>query len=117
MILTRNFKETVKSRAGRDLEFRGALLSEAIEHFLADEVETGMAVLRAYIDTTLGFDRLAAELGIPSEGLIQMLGSGGKPTAVEIFSVLGKLQDLSGVHLTVEVGDGLDKSSPPLPAE
>ena len=55
MPLTREFKTTVKARAERDVAFREALLTEAIELLLADEIETGKAILRDYINATIGF--------------------------------------------------------------
>ena len=48
---TREFKETVKARAARDLAFRAALLSEAVDLFISGDVETGKAVLRDYINS------------------------------------------------------------------
>ncbi len=55
---TRSFKETLKARAERDPAFRAALLTEAIEQMLSGDVETGKAVLRDYINATVGFQRL-----------------------------------------------------------
>lgn len=52
MALTRSFKDTVKSRAARDPAFRDALLTEAVEQFLAGELDTGKAVLRDYTTST-----------------------------------------------------------------
>jgi len=52
MALTRDFKETVKARAERDVAFREALLTEAVERLIAGEVEVGKAVLRDYINAT-----------------------------------------------------------------
>lgn len=49
MALTREFKETVQARARTDLEFREALLKEAIDAMLAGEMDLGKAVLRDYI--------------------------------------------------------------------
>jgi len=41
MALTRDFKATVKARAERDVAFREALLTEAVEQLIAGEVEVG----------------------------------------------------------------------------
>ena len=49
VMFTRDFRETVRARARRDPEFRGALLREGIACLLAGEVETGVVVLRDYI--------------------------------------------------------------------
>ena len=57
MALTRDFKATVKARAERDVAFREALLTEAVEQLIAGEVEVGKAVLRDYINATVGFVR------------------------------------------------------------
>jgi putative addiction module killer protein len=41
MVLTHSFKETVKARAERDPVFRDALLTEAVDQFLAGDLDTG----------------------------------------------------------------------------
>ena len=61
MALTRDFKESIKARAETDEAFRSALLSEALECFLSGDAETGKAVLRDYINATIGFPRLWAK--------------------------------------------------------
>jgi DNA-binding phage protein len=101
MALTREFKETVKARAERDAEFREALLSEAVEQLLAGELETGKAVLRDYINATVGFEKLARMTGTPPKSLMRMLGPKGNPRASNLLMVIGKLQRASGVHLAV----------------
>ena len=60
MALTREFKETVQARARTDLEFREALLKEAVDAMLAGEVDVGKAVLRDYINATIGFKELGS---------------------------------------------------------
>jgi len=101
MALTRDFKETVKARAARDPAFREALLIEAAEQLLAGELETGKAVLRDYINATIGFEKLAKATGTPSKSLMRMLGPKGNPRANNLLMVLGKLQRVSGIHLAV----------------
>ena len=99
MALTRSFKETVQARAQRDAAFREALLSEGVDAFLAGDVETGKAVLRDYINATIGFDQLAMATGTPPKSLMRMFGPSGNPNARNLFAVLGELQRQSGVHL------------------
>ncbi len=70
MDLTRSFKDTVKAHAERDPAFRDALLTEAVDQFLAGDLDTGKAVLRDYINATIGFERLAAETGSSSKSLM-----------------------------------------------
>ena len=52
MALSRSVKDTIKARAERDPAFRDALLAEAVEQFLAGDLETGNAILRTWIDAT-----------------------------------------------------------------
>ncbi|KQO78642.1 MAG: DNA-binding protein [Methylobacteriaceae bacterium] len=104
MALTRSFKDTVKARAERDPAFRDALLTEAVDQLLAGDIETGKAVLRDYINATIGFERLSQETGTSSKSLMRMLGPTGNPTATNLFGVLQTVQKASGVQLTVAIG-------------
>jgi DNA-binding phage protein len=104
MPLTKDFKETVRARAQRDPEFRAALLIEAAEQLLAGDLGTGKAVLRDYINATVGFERLARETRTPPKSLMRMLGPKGNPRASKLLAVLGKLQRISGIHLAVAAG-------------
>jgi DNA-binding phage protein len=104
MALTRDFKETVEARAERDVAFREALLTEAVELLIAGDLEVGKALLRDYINATVGFEKLAKATGTPSKSLMRMLGPKGKPRASNLLTVLGKLQRVSRVHLAVAAG-------------
>jgi DNA-binding phage protein len=104
MGLTRDFKETVKARAERDAKFREALLTEAVEQLIAGEVEVGKAVLRDYINATVGFEKLSQATGMPSKSLMRMFGPKGNPRANNLFTVIGKLQRVSGLRLAVATG-------------
>ena len=106
MALTRDFKETVKARAERDVAFREALLTDAVEQLIAGEVEVGKAVLRDYINATVGFEKLAKATGTPSKSLMRMFGPKGNPRANNLLAVIGKLQRVSGVRLAVVGADG-----------
>jgi DNA-binding phage protein len=105
MPLTRDFKETVKARVERDLEFRAALLKEAIELMLDGDLETGKSVLRDYINATVGFERLAKETGTPAKSLMRMFGPHGNPRADNLFAVIKALQETSGVRLEVAAAE------------
>ncbi len=101
MPLTREFRQTIKARADADPSFRAALLSEAVELLLDGDVETGKAVLRNYVNATMGFEKLALETGRPAKSLMRMLSASGNPTAENLFSVISHLQKSTGVHLAV----------------
>lgn len=104
MPLTKSFKETVLARVRRDPAFREALLAEAVEALLGGDVDTGRAVLRDYINATVGFEGLAEATGTPSKSLMRMFGPRGNPNARNLFAVLGHLQRASGVRLEVRAG-------------
>jgi hypothetical protein len=79
MPLTKNFKETVRARLIRSAGFRKAVLQEALDSLLAGDVNTGKALLRDYINGTMGFERLGALTHIPAKSLMRMLGPKGNP--------------------------------------
>ena len=101
MPLTRSFKEFVKSRIGRDPKFRQALFQEAVQTLFEGDVDTAKAVLRDYINATIGFPALAEATRMPPKSLMRMFGPKGNPTAVNLFGVIAALQDKTGVHLQV----------------
>lgn len=101
MGLTRDFRETVLSRARRDPEFRVSLLTESIQCFLEGDVEIGKAVLRNYINATMGFDELSTQTGKPPKSLMRMFGPNGNPQAHNLFDVISNIQQHEGIRLEV----------------
>ena len=79
MPLTKDFKETVRARLIRSSGFRKAVLQEAVDGLLAGDVDTGKALLRDYVNGTMGFERLGELTGIPAKSLMRMLGPKGNP--------------------------------------
>ena len=102
MSLTRDFKETMKARIERDPAFREELLKEGIECLLSGDVETGKAVLRDYINATIGFQELGGLTERSPKSLMRMLGPNGNPQARNLFQVIGCLQKREGLHLKVQ---------------
>lgn len=103
MALTKDFKKTIQARAQRDSTFRKALLKEGIECLLAGDVDTGKAVLRDYINATIGFEELAEVFGKSSKSLMRMFGPKGNPQASNLFAVISHLQEREGIQLEVKV--------------
>ena len=101
MPLTRDFKETVQTRAARDPEFREGLLEEGIERLLAGDVDTGKILLRDYINATIGFAELGSLTGKPPKSLMRMFGPSGNPHARNLFEVISRIQQHEGVQLEV----------------
>ena len=102
MALTKDFKETILARAQQDPEFRKALLQEGIECLLAGDVDTGKAVLRDYINATIGFEELSRVFEKSSKSLMRMFGPKGNPQVSNLFAVIGYLQEQEGIHLEVK---------------
>ena len=103
MALTREFKETLKSRVQADDAFRAALLSDAVNLLISGDVQTGKTVLRDFINATVGFEKLSEMIGVPSKSLMRMFGPNGNPSSVNLFRVIAELQKSTGVHLSVGV--------------
>lgn len=101
MPLTRDFKETVQTRAERDREFREGLLSEGVECLLAGDLDTGKILLRDYINATVGFEELGSLTGKPPKSLMRMFGPSGNPQARNLFEVIRRIQQHEGVQLEV----------------
>ena len=102
MPLTRDFKETIQARIERDPTFREALFKEAIDCLLAGDVDTGRAVLRDYINATIGFRELGGLTEKSPKSLMRMFGPNGNPQARNLFEVIGRLQEREGLHLKVQ---------------
>jgi DNA-binding phage protein len=83
----------------RDPAFRDALLREGIETLLAGDVGTAKAVLRDYINATVGFEPLAAATGISAKSLMRMFGPNGNPQAENLFAVLSHLQKQANLRM------------------
>ena len=106
MTLNKDFKETIQIRAQRDPAFRKALLQEGSECLLAGDIDTGKAVLRDYIDATIGFEKLSKVFDKSSKSLMRMFGPKGNPQANNLFAVISYLQEFEGIHLEVKIKNG-----------
>ena len=102
MALTKDFKDTIQARAQRDPAFRKALLQEGVECLLAGDVDTGKAVLRDYINATIGFEELSQVFDKSSKSLMRMFGPRGNPQARNLFEIIGHLLHREGLHFRVE---------------
>ncbi len=101
MALTRNFRETIRDRARADSAFRAALLTEATEALITGDAGTARALLRDYINATLGFEALAEATGISSKSLHRMFGAKGNPTLANLAAVLRALENREGLTFAV----------------
>jgi len=102
MALTRDFKETIQARVERDSAFREELLREGVECLLSGDMDTGKAVLRDYINATIGFEELAGLTDKSPKSLMRMFGPRGNPQARNLFEIIGFLQKREGLHFKVQ---------------
>lgn len=105
MPLTHDFKETIRARAQAEPEFRQALLREAIECIINGDLTTGKAVLRDYVNATVGFQNLEKRTHIPAKSLMRMLGPKGSPSAENLSMILTALQRTEGVKFSVSTSE------------
>jgi DNA-binding phage protein len=87
MPLTRDFKHTVVARIERDPSYAKALLDEAATLFLNGEPETARLVLRDLVNSTIGFEELAALTERPSKSLHRMLSANGNPSMDNLAAI------------------------------
>ena len=102
MPLTRDFKKTIAARAARDPRFRVELLREGIECMIGGDVATGRAILRDYINATIGFAELSQATNISPKSLMRMLGPGGNPRARNLFDIVAYLQRREDLQFGLE---------------
>ena len=61
----------------------------------------GKSILRKYINGTIGFIQLGADLGRSPKVLMRMLGPKGNPQARSLFEIVAHLQKIEGTVLEV----------------
>jgi DNA-binding phage protein len=102
MALTRDFKETVAARVGRDPAFAKALLDEAATLFFNGEPHAARLVLRDLVNASVGFEALAAETKTPSKSLHRMLSDRGNPSMDNLAAIFGVVQKRLGVNIRTQ---------------
>jgi hypothetical protein len=68
---------------------------------ISGDLETGKSVLRKYINGTIGFIELGAELNRSPKVLMRMLSATGNPQAKNLFEIVAYLQKIEGTVLEV----------------
>jgi len=101
MTLTKNFSKTIRGKLQQSAAFRRSLLREAVGSMIAGDVETGKSVLRNYINGTIGFVKLGADLERSPKVLMRMFSATGNPQAKNLFEIVAYLQRIEGTVLEV----------------
>ena len=102
MALTRDFKQTIQERAQKDHEFRHGLLNEAVNEFLAGDLEVSKELMRDYINASITFPTLARKLHKNDKSLQRMLGPKGNPTMSNFCDILKVVQKKEGIKLKAQ---------------
>jgi DNA-binding phage protein len=100
--LTRPHSESIKEDLDSSPEFRRAFLAEAINSMIEGDVETGKAVVREYINGTMGFVALGQALGKSPKSLMRMLSRQGNPQVRNLFEIISHLLKVDGASLRLE---------------
>lgn len=95
------FSEVLARRVRHDPAFGPALLHEAMEQLVANDVVTAQLLLRDVVNATVGFARLSQATGIPQKSLMRMLSAKGNPQARNLFEIIARLLELNDVVLEV----------------
>ena len=101
MPLTRDFKETVQARVQSDPQFRLALYQEALGSFLEGDLAAGKAMLRDYVNATIGFKELAKLTNKTPKSLMRMLSPKGNPHAGNLFAIISALGEHDGYGIEI----------------
>ena len=101
MPLTIEFKEVFKASIERDPNFGHEVLRGAVQCLLDNDLATGRALLRNYVNATIGFKQLAKSTGGQEKSLMRMLSVNGNPQAKNLFAIIDALQRLNGFQLEV----------------
>ncbi len=91
-----------KKRQDIDITKAKERWQDYIETFLSGDAETGKAILRDYINATVGFGTLGKAIDIDPKSLMRMLGPSGNPKTDNFVEIINYLQTREGVHLKVE---------------
>ncbi len=101
MAPTIDFREIVQERALREPEFREMLFTSGVQCLLDGEINVAKVVLRDYIETTMGYEKLGKLIDAPAGSLVCMFGKDGTPSAGDLLEVVCSIQRHEGVRLEV----------------
>ena len=68
---------------------------------VSGDLDTGKAVLRKYINGTIGFVQLGTDLNRSPKALMRMFSPSGNPQARNLFEIVAHLQKIDGAVLEV----------------
>jgi hypothetical protein len=103
MALTKSFRETVQKRVKDDPAFRAHLLEEALNCFLAGDIDTGKNLLRDYLNATESTHIIADKIETNVKSLQRMVGPKGNPTTRNLFLIFNACTSNEGIKIKAYV--------------
>lgn len=97
----RSLHEYMADRIRRDPPLGEALLRDATQALIDNELDVARSLIRDVIKGTIGYAELSRRTGTPEKSLIRMFGPKGSPTLTNACAVLAQLQQQAGIHLSV----------------
>ena len=76
-------------------------MTAAVNELLAGDPAAGKALLRDYINATIGFEQPGVVIERSPKSVQRMLGPSGNPTASNLITILKALQEHEAVRMTV----------------
>jgi DNA-binding phage protein len=101
MPIGRSLSEIVAQQARKNPDVSRELLKGAIECLLEGDTLTFKAVLRDYINGTVGFGPLGEALGRSPKSLMRMLSTTGNPQLSNLLEITSYLQKQAGVRSVI----------------
>ena len=74
------------------------VLNRGLDEERGRDLDAGKAVLRDYINATIGFEEPAEAFDKSSKSLMRMFGPKGNPQASNLFAVISYLQEREGIQ-------------------
>ncbi len=98
------FAPSFTGRLRRDPALARAVLVEAVQALLDNELSVARALLRDAIKASIGYGALSKRVGVTAPSLARMFGANGNPTASNLFAVIAALQRDGSARLEVRLG-------------
>ena len=89
----------LKKRSG----ISGRLLREGVGMSSGRRARNRQAILRDYINATIGFEKLSGITHKSAKSLMRMLGPKGNPQARNLFEVIAQLQKSGGLRMELSL--------------
>ena len=103
MVLTRDYKESIRERMQRDPAFCRELLKDAVEVMIGGVVDLAKILLRDYVNASIGSTELGRLAQKSPKSLMRMFSPTGNPQARNLFEIIRLLQAHEGVRLAVHI--------------